>query len=425
LFRLAAAEDVTGMARGLAYQLIEGMGVLERQKVADEVKGLDQPARATLRKYGVRFGAYHIYLPNLLKPGARVLATQLWALKWASPETKDLPSVEQAAGSGRTSIAVEKDALKPLYRVAGYRVCGERAVRIDILERLADLIRTSLAWRPGTPGEKPVGAIEGFGFTVAPAMTSLAGCSGEDFASVLRSLGYRMEKRPKPAEPAPPAQTSEQSESSEQAAASSAEQPENVLRGGNSETPPSGEAEVAAASPAVAEPAVAEFTEIWRPGHRRATDHGVKRRRALPASDAKSSETGAPADVQAGVAPLVPGQEAVAPKRRQHRSRRKSNQEAGTHDAEQQQSTRGAAPRRRARREESGDTGAHSIPQRSRDRAERGRKGERPDRDPALRAKYMKGRGEQKTSQQPDPDSPFAKLAELKEKLEAGPKEQG
>ena len=34
-------------------------------------------------------------------------------------------------------------------------------------------------------------------------MTSLAGCSGEDFASVLRSLGYRMEKRPKPAEPAP------------------------------------------------------------------------------------------------------------------------------------------------------------------------------------------------------------------------------
>src|SRR5262249_8914393 len=52
---------------------------------------------------------------------------------------------------------------------------------------------------------KPPGAIEGFGFTVTVGMTSLAGCSGEDFASVLRSLGYRMEKRPKPAElpPAP------------------------------------------------------------------------------------------------------------------------------------------------------------------------------------------------------------------------------
>ena len=35
-------------------------------------------------------------------------------------------------------------------------------------------------------------------------MTSLTGASGEDFASILRSLGYRMEQRPKPAEPTPP-----------------------------------------------------------------------------------------------------------------------------------------------------------------------------------------------------------------------------
>ena len=32
------------------------------------------------------------------------------------------------------------------------------------------------------------------------AMTSLTGASGEDFASILRSLGYRMEKRPRPKE---------------------------------------------------------------------------------------------------------------------------------------------------------------------------------------------------------------------------------
>ena len=77
LFSLAAAEDITGMARGVAFQLVEALGVLERQKVAEEVKGLDQPARATLRKYGVRFGAYHIYLPALLKPAPRALAAQL------------------------------------------------------------------------------------------------------------------------------------------------------------------------------------------------------------------------------------------------------------------------------------------------------------------------------------------------------------
>jgi len=86
LFSLAAADDVVGMARGVAFQLVESLGVLERQKVAEEVKGLDQPARATLRKYGVRFGAYHIYIPGLLKPAPRALATQLWTIKHESPE---------------------------------------------------------------------------------------------------------------------------------------------------------------------------------------------------------------------------------------------------------------------------------------------------------------------------------------------------
>ncbi len=201
LFQLAGAEDITGIARGVAFQLVEGLGVLERQKVAEEVKGLDQNARGTLRKHGVRFGAYHIYLPLLLKPAPRVLALQLWTLKHEGADSTHLETLERLAASGRTSIPADKDTPKTLYRVAGFRVCGERAVRVDILERLADLIRPALTWRAGAPGVKPPGAFDGSGFTVAVAMTSLAGCSGEDFASVLRSLGYQMERRPKPPEP--------------------------------------------------------------------------------------------------------------------------------------------------------------------------------------------------------------------------------
>ncbi len=200
LFALSSAEDITGIARGVAFQLTEGLGVLERHRVAEEVKGLDQPARAALRKYGVRFGAYHIYLPQLLKPGARALAVQLWALKEATPDTKGLDTVPHLAASGRTSFPADKDVPKALYRTLGYRVCGERAVRVDILERLADLIRPAIAWRAGSSAQKPPGAVEGGGFTVTVNMTSLTGSSGEDFASVLRSLGYRMEKKPKPAE---------------------------------------------------------------------------------------------------------------------------------------------------------------------------------------------------------------------------------
>src|SRR5262252_3291851 len=186
LFSLVVAEDVTGMARGVAFQLVESLGVLERQKVAEEVKGLDQPARATLRKYGVRFGAYHIYLPLLLKPAPRVLAVQLYALKHDGPETKGIETIERLAASGRTSIAADKDIDRALYRIAGYRVCGERAVRVDILERLADLIRPALSWREGAPGPKPAAAFDGRGFTVTLAMTSLTGCAGEEFGSILR-----------------------------------------------------------------------------------------------------------------------------------------------------------------------------------------------------------------------------------------------
>src|SRR5690349_5064435 len=205
LFSLTAAEDVTGMARGVAFQLVEALGVLERQKVAEEVKGLDQPARATLRKYGVRFGAYHIYLPALLKPAPRALATQLWAIKHESPEAKGVPDLLHLAASGRTSIPVDKDTPKALYRTAGYRVCGERAVRVDILERLADLIRPALSWRETAPGPKPDGVFDGRSFVVTGAMSSLTGASGEDFASILRSLGYRMDRKPKPADVAAPA----------------------------------------------------------------------------------------------------------------------------------------------------------------------------------------------------------------------------
>lgn len=196
MFELSKAEDVTGIARGIAYQLVEALGVLERPKIASELKDLDQPSRATLRKYGVRFGAYHLYFPGLLKPAARALAALLWALKQDNVDLSSLSGAQHLASSGRTSFPVDKALPRDAYRVLGYKQAGERAVRVDILERLADLIRPALAWRENASGEKPAGAFDGRSFVVTQAMTSLTGSAGEDFASVLRALGYRMEKRP-------------------------------------------------------------------------------------------------------------------------------------------------------------------------------------------------------------------------------------
>ncbi|MCT8971450.1 helicase-related protein [Microbaculum marinisediminis] len=206
---LESDEAITGMARGVAFQLGEALGVLERPRVADEVKALSQDDRAQLRKHGVRFGAHHVYLPILLKPGPRVLAAQLWALHHGGLHQPGFDDIAALAQSGRMSVAVAPGTARSLYRAFGFRACGSRAVRIDILERIADLIRTALSWRPDGDAAPPPGAVDGRTFRVSEQMTSLAGCAGDDFAEILKALGYRSERRPAPAtteaktEPAP------------------------------------------------------------------------------------------------------------------------------------------------------------------------------------------------------------------------------
>jgi len=460
------------MARGVAFQLVEALGVLERQKVAEEVKGLDQPSRATLRKYGVRFGAYHIYLPLLLKPAPRSLATQLWALKHEAPDAKGVTELLHLAASGRTSIPVEKDTPKALYRTSGYRICGERAVRVDILERLADLIRPALAWREGmTP--KPDGAFDGRGFVVTGAMTSLTGASGEDFASILRSLGYRMDRKPKPVE-APvqaPAEAAAETpaEAPVEASSEAPAQPE-------AETPPSeteksslsllpeadllpsepeatsvepvsaaapevggevsGIVEAVEAAPpvagdgmTVAEPAAAdaekkaepETIEVWRPGghgggERRQHQHQRPRRGQRPPQAASGEATAVAADG-------TPSASAVGEQAPRH-------DQGGDHKPRQDRPDRNNERRERMERQSQGfakgfaakgfNKPAGGGDKRDGNQSRPPRRRERDQVDRADRDKYFAraGGGSGGRDKAPDPNSPFAKLAALKQQLE-------
>lgn len=86
------------------------------------------------------------------------------------PGGQGLGDLQRLAASGRTSFPADKE-YRALYRTVGYRVCGERAVRVDILERLADLIRPALAWRDTPGAQKPPGAFDGRGFLVTQSMT--------------------------------------------------------------------------------------------------------------------------------------------------------------------------------------------------------------------------------------------------------------
>jgi ATP-dependent RNA helicase SUPV3L1/SUV3 len=195
LLDLFTAEQLSGMARGIAFRLVENFGLINRRDVAADVKALDQEARAALRRLGVRFGAYHIFVPALVKPGPAGLLTLLWALKNDAKDRPGFGDVVQLLAAGRTSVVTDAEFDPAFYRLAGFRVLGRRAVRVDILERLADLIRPALAWKAGT-GARPGGAFDGNAFTVTPAMMSILGAKAEDMEEILKGLGYRAEAKP-------------------------------------------------------------------------------------------------------------------------------------------------------------------------------------------------------------------------------------
>jgi ATP-dependent RNA helicase SUPV3L1/SUV3 len=204
LVELTKAEDVTGLARGIAFQMTENLGALKRETIADDIKSLDQSARAVLRKYGVRFGAFNIFFPLMLKPAAAELALTLWILKHgtkAGLDPKDLPAPPRA---GLTSAAADPKIHDGYYRANGFHVCGPRAVRLDILERLADQIRVLVAWRatPNSTAIPPKGATGEGSFRAMPDMMSVLGCSPDELAEVLKALGFRSEKRRVVATPA-------------------------------------------------------------------------------------------------------------------------------------------------------------------------------------------------------------------------------
>src|SRR3984885_15008957 len=189
LFALEGIQEGSEIVRDLAHELVRSLGVLEREPIKGKIKTLAQDDRAELRKQGARFGAYYIFVPALLKPAPRTLALQLWSLQAPGDASELLLALGPVASSGRTSLPSDKGMSKEAYRVAGYRPCGERIVRVDVVERLAGMIRAAIAEEP--PGIAPGSHRTSKGFVVSGAMTSLTGCSGEQFASILRSMGFR------------------------------------------------------------------------------------------------------------------------------------------------------------------------------------------------------------------------------------------
>jgi ATP-dependent RNA helicase SUPV3L1/SUV3 len=461
LVDISKAEDLTGLARGIAFRLTESFGMLKRELIADMMKSLDQEARAQLRKYGVRFGAFNIYFPALLKPAPAELAVTLWALKHAPAHGASVDNLPELPRAGLTSAAVQETTPESLYRAYGFHVCGPRAVRLDILERLADLIRPLLAWRsnPESPVSPPKGSTGDGGFIVTPEMMSILGCSPDELSNVLKALGFRLDRKTiaKPVEPAKaeaapseatsvtaPNASSDTSHPESESAAAAAALPLEPAPAGS--TPPPVEAPPADASgatlpsdqiPPDSAPASETIViDIWRPrrhrqdeqrGQRRddnrrdgrhARDensrerqHGRRRRGGGP-RDGATTPAGAPAgsatqgEVADGAAsgPFTATAEATAPQQHRDRDRPRGDRPSREHDRNRQR------PQQHHR--EGGGKGERRRDDRRGDDHRR-RHDERPS--PAIRSASPPPGSNKKGAV--DPDSPFASLGALREVL--------
>jgi ATP-dependent RNA helicase SUPV3L1/SUV3 len=463
LVELSRAQDVTGLARGIAFRLVENFGILRRESIAEEVRALDQQARAELRKFGVRFGAYNIYFPLLLKPAASDLLALLWALRHGVAAGIDADNLPEPPRQGLTSVAVDKNVPEAFYAATGFQVCGPRAIRIDMLERLADLIRPLTSWKPTAERpEAPAGAVGRGGFKIQPEMLSIIGCSSEEMGNVLFALGFRMERRPvttKPAVAAAEAGPAETAMADGQAAAetvsaaeestASAAEPAVDVQAELSEPLESPDAAAEAAPEAVAAEPVAETPEaVDEPPAAQATEAAapmdaeivaetaaaagdvepVPAETAAASADGEAAAEQAPAEPAAQPAPAEPHYEEIWRSRRRGQSdeRRQSRRRQDQPRAAQprngkaqadgaQPAEKSAAPPDRGARPDRDRSKGGERQRNDRRKPDRRPGGDKPRQDrPVTTASPPRQRGKQAAA---DKDSPFAALLELKERM--------
>ncbi|WP_172330974.1 helicase-related protein [Mangrovicoccus sp. HB161399] len=173
LLAMSRDEALSPAARGFAFRMMEGQGIIPRDAIAQEVKALDQETRGQLRKHGVRFGQFTIFMPLLLKPAPTRLRLVLWSLE------SNLDEFPSAPPPGLVTVPTDEHVPEGYHAMAGYRPAGVRSIRIDMLERLADLLRAQ-----DTRG----------GFEATPDMLSITGMTLEQFADLMQGLGYKAER---------------------------------------------------------------------------------------------------------------------------------------------------------------------------------------------------------------------------------------
>ena len=173
LIELKNIREKNSEIRALAYRLYESNGVVKRSDISETLKKLNQDDRKILRRLGVKFGRYHVFLFKLFKPSS----VSLRILLWKNYNNKFLDLYPPTFGLNFLNNM--KSSNKEFMLLCGFEKFDNIFVRIDILERLFLLIFNS---------EKD----EKKEVKVIPEMLNLLGCSKDNFKKLLKKMNYKI-----------------------------------------------------------------------------------------------------------------------------------------------------------------------------------------------------------------------------------------
>ena len=162
------ASGLEGLARGLAFQVMEAGGVVDLRG-EDPRPRFDAEARDALKNAGVRAGRVCAYAPEAMKPLQQAFIARLMGA-FRNATVLTAPS---GAGSFPASDEWSKEGLAS----QGYLVFGPRAIRADLAERLA--------WEIDKRRKEAGRNL----FELPSELASVVSCPGDVFPAVLREYG--------------------------------------------------------------------------------------------------------------------------------------------------------------------------------------------------------------------------------------------
>ena len=162
--------DITPVVQEIMDAVYDSMGILPREKIENLIEKIDADDRRVLRAKRVRLGPILVFIPALNKPAGVRLRGLLWSLYNDQPLPANVPN------DGIVSQVVEGDVNKDFYQAIGYPVFGNRAIRIDMLDRVICAVYDS--------AEKGK-------FRAQHQMAEWLGSPIEDLYNVLSAMGHK------------------------------------------------------------------------------------------------------------------------------------------------------------------------------------------------------------------------------------------